>query len=588
MKVGRIYFAMVDSSDVFDPDVHNVEDLQVFDLKISQSEGEFARAQLEIPNPGMGLLSPTRKQYIFISCDFDGDVVPIFAGRVIGFPTDFGTETVTVEYIAQSATWATDQTTFLNTLKVAPYYNVLFTELDERDDPVEILATRSALLYWSRFPGGGISLSDIVQGTATVDLGDDILFDSLSTNIGDPPLKRIDGTIEVQWSQTGLGEVDVGTKIRDEFVNTGGAPTPEINSLTPLAFEAGWKGVDVPTGYSIKQSILTSTISSFGLTAPYLKSDTTVVSSEFFPKENGGPFVPRTTHVPRVWYNGILKLNAMYEQKRKEILSFSLVSETQEFSLSSESFETMSFKLQDPTEAAQTSILNPNNPTFFYAPITHILTSYGEDVIENALLRARARLIKSARAVETNFETAVSSLDILQLTCDHSVRIVDDRVPGGALRGKVLGYNFHFSATDQLVEISAGSIIGTGIDTVGAGTELATVVYDNEDTVDIDPTMTSKLIYDLGTVPAPSVPIDVPTLQSDPFYVIDSVAVDDDGDTQNIDFPSQARPDIYYQTNSTKVTVDLKSMNPQNELLLEFDLDTFPLTLPQHINLEAT
>lgn len=587
MKVGRLYFAMVDAGDVFDPDVHNVEDLVVFDLKISQSEGEFARAQLEIPNPGIGLLSSTRKQYLFISCDFNGNVEPLFAGRVIGFPTDFGADVITVEYIAQSVNWAATQQAFLDTLKVAPYYNVLFTDTGKRDDPVEILATRNALLHWDRLPGGGVSLSDIIEGSTTIDLSGDYLFDSLKTSIGDPPLKTVSGKVEVQWIQTGTGEVDVGTKIKNEFVNTGGAPSPKINSLTPLSWEAAWKGATIPSGYTVKQSVLTPTISGVG--AAFLKSPAANVSSSFFPTKDGGVgIITRATHVPRVFYNGILKLTANYAQKRREVMSFSLDAVTQEFSLSADTNEDISFTLQDPTADAQNNILNPNEPTFFYDAVTHVPTAYGTEVIENILLRARARLMKAARVVEASFESAISSLDILNLNCDQSIHIEDDRLPGGKMRGKVLGYSLHFSDQDQLAEATIGSIIGTGVDTSGSGTSLGSVTYDNEDTISIDADMESVVIYDVVGVASPSIPIDVGDLQTDPFYCVTSVLVTDAGQSQNNAFAAQTRPDTYLNANGTAAEVDLLSMNPTEELLLEFTLTTSPMTLPQHIDLEAS
>lgn len=587
MKVGKLYFAMVDASDVFDQDVHNVEDLQVFDLKISQSEGEFSRAQLEIPNPGTGLLSSTRKQYIFISCDFNGDVIPLFAGRVVGFPTDLTQETITVEYVAQPTDWVDDQQAFLDTLKVAPFYNVLFSEVDKRDDPIEILAARNSLIHWNRVPGGTISLSDIVEGSTTINIDGDYIFDSLKTNVGNPPLKTVQCTVEVQWLQNGTGTVNVGDGIKAEFVNTGGAPTPRINTLTPKSFEAAWQGAQIPAGYIIKQSSLNPIIK--GVPAAYLKSAFATVSSEFFPTRDGGVgFVSRSTYVPRVWYDGILKLTAFYTQKRHEILSFSLSSVTQQFSLSSDSVENISFKLQDPTAAANLSILDSKEPTFFYDKITHILTAYGQDVVENALLRARSRLVKAARVIETSFVAPISSLEILNITCDDSIHIEDERLPGGKLRGKVIGYNLNFSSNGQNVEITIGSLIGTGVDTSGVGTTLQPYTYDNEDTISIDPTMESSVIYSLGTVPSPTIPIDVDALETNEFYCVTNTSISNGGNDQNIAFPSQTRPDDYLNDNGTSTAVDLRSMNPQGELLLEFSLDTELLTLPQHVDLEAS
>lgn len=578
MGVQKLYFAMVDAGDTFNPAIHNVEDMEVFDLKISQSEGEFAKAVLEIKNPGIGLLSPVRKQYIFISCDFEGNVVPLFFGRVSGFPTGFFLETITLEYIAQPSNWIATQEAFLETLKVAPYYNVLFSSVDKRSDPSEILASRNALLHWDRFPNGGISLSDIVQGSSTIDLGQNIFFDSLKTTIASTPLDHINGSIEVQWTQNGVGEVDAGFAITQAFTGH------KINTLTPIAFEAAWKGVTIPSGYIVKQSALNPIIS--GIPSSSLKSPSVVVSSTFFPTKDGGVGVTtRSVSVPRVWYTGILKLTASYSQKRRELLSFTLSATTQQFSLSTSNFEAQDYKLQDPTASSQGTILNPNQPTFFYDHTTHILTAYGQAAIENALLRARARLVKAARIVEVGFETEINSLDILNITCDKSIHIEHDKLPSGKMRGKVIGYELHFSDIEQLASITLGSMIGTGFNSLGSGTILQPKLYDNELTGSLTSNNNSAVIYSLGSTPSINVPIDVATMQSSSSYCIVSTVVLNDGTYQNAHFADTSRPDTFLNSNGTGATINLKSMNPTPEELIAFSLVTQPLTLPQHIDL---
>lgn len=585
MRVERLYFAMVDPDEHYNVHVHAREDLEVLDLVISQSEGQFATAALEIPNPGVGLLSPLRKQYIFISCMFDGEVRPLFAGRIQGFPTDLAPTTIVVQYIAQSATWADDQAAFLETLKVAPFYSPLFSTVDKRSDPTEILAARNALLHWERFPDGGVSLSDIVQGSTTIDLGEGAFFDSLKTTVAAPAVTQVDVTVDVQWLQTGIADVDVGAAVKAKFVNTGGAPTPRINTLSPTSFESAWKGASVPSGYTVKSSVLAPVIAGIG--AGFLKSPLAKVSSNDFPASVplAHP-VTRMTFVPRVWYDGTLVLTATYSQKRHETLSFSLASDTQPFSLVGDNAEALALKLQDPTAVDQGSVLAPTKPTFFYE--SGVLTPYGQAVVENALQRARARLTKTARAIETTFQTAISSLDLLDITCDCSVRIVHDALPGGRALGKVLGYSMHFSDQDQVMDVTIGSMVGTGLDSSGAGTPLAPAGYDNQFHSGIAATMDSAVVYSLDSPPAPTVPVDVGAMLADPSYCVDLVTVTNPGQSQYNSFASTAHPDTYLNAHCTGITVDLKSMNPSAELLLAFTLTTQPLTLPQHINLGAS
>ena len=146
MAVGQIYFALVNSGEVFDDTIHNREDEEVFNLTISQTEGSFARADVEIRNPSQGLLAPTRPERVFISYQDGASVVLLFSGRIVGFPSDISDDVITLEYIAQPDDWEVQQEAFLQTLKTAPEYNELFIDADRRDEAEEILAGRSELL----------------------------------------------------------------------------------------------------------------------------------------------------------------------------------------------------------------------------------------------------------------------------------------------------------------------------------------------------------------------------------------------------------------------------------------------------------
>lgn len=587
MKIGKLYFALVDPEDEFDDEVHNVEDLQVFDLTISQAEGEFAKASLEIKNPGFGLLSSSFKKRIFISCDFDGNIIPLFSGRVIGIPSDLSGETVMIEYIAQPDDWIDKQQTLVDSLKLdQSYYNKLFIDPDLRDDPAEILATRSELLHWDRTPDGNVTLSDILIGSSEIDVGDDLIYDSLKIRFGNPPIKQVDVSVEVQWIQKGIGDVDLSETIRNEFVNLDGSPSPQINTLTPLSFQDAWDGASVPSGYSIKQSILTPVVSDFGLTSEYRRSATVTVSVDFFPTKFGSSLTVRTTSVPRVWYTGTMILEAEYIQKRREILTFSLQSDIQDFSLLAENIETVDYKLYDPTEVDQDQIIPKSAATFFYDynDPNFTLTSHGIDAVENALLRARAKIAKSSRVVESTFDVAISSLDILQIDCDKSIVIDDDRLPGGRQRGKVVAYSLNISPNGQIANISIASSIGSGITTSGTGTEISLESYVNYD----DSLMDSSIFYEIGTAQIPQIPVDVEQLISDPEYAIQDITVLNSGYEQNQQFALESRPDLYLNDNKTSIEVDLLSMKGESEFLIEFDISTNTLTLPKQIDLGAT
>jgi len=597
VAIGTVYFAAVDAGDVYNPGIHSVEDEEVFSIQIDHSEGQFATCEVEIQNPSEGLLSPSRKKRVFISIENGGSPKLLFSGRITGSPSDLATETIVITYIGQPEDWESVQDVFLQAEKVDPLYNELFIPPDRRNNSEEILAARPELLHWDRATNA-LSLSNIIEGGTLLDIGGEFMFDTLRTDLGDPPVNAVDINIEVQWEQQGAGTVDCGEAIVAEFTNTGGAPSPQINSLTPLAFEAAWRGARIPLGYTLEESSIDPVADDFGLVQANLRSDIVTVNAADFPTSGGGVLGTRDVSVPRVWYNGKFILQAEYRQKRRENLLATLAADTQDFSLKGDQRETVAIRLQSPILEVNGAILDVTEPSFFYDIVGDVLTTEGAKVVNNAYLRARAILVKRARVVETRFEAPLE--DVIDIQCDHSLRIVDDRLPGGALRGKVLSYSFRVDGDSgqQVAQISLGSVIGTGLDSTGSGlpseTQIATEVFDNEFGAG---TMTSAIFYDFASTPAISEPIDVSQMEVDDQFLIDLVTVDNPGQAQKDGFLARnvvspqfgdGRIDTELEDNPTAITIDLKSMNPSKELAADITLATFSMTLPKQVDLEAT
>lgn len=587
MAVGTIYFALVDPGTVFDGAIHNVEDEEVFSINISQSEGSFATADIEIKNPSQGLLAPTRKERAFISYQDGASVVLLFSGRVTGFPSEITGDTVSLEYIAQPDDWEIQQDAFLQTLKVAPQYEELFVPADRRDQASEILAGRAELLHWAR-DTNAISTSDIIQGAQFIDFGEELFFDSVNTEIGDPPVSKINLNIEVQWQQLGIGVVDAGAAIKAQFINTA-VLTPEINTLTPLAFEEGWQGVSIPTGYRVAESKLTPVADDFGLVQGNLRSAVATVSGVDFPTKTGANPTSRTVTVPRVWYNGTLQLQAEYQQKRREVAAIAVFADTQNFSLKGNKEEDLNIRVENPTETLQGAVHNAKLPSFFYDKVSFAITGNGQKVIEHGLQRAMARLKKSSRIIESTFSGDLDALIVV--TLDHSIRIQDDRLPGGSLRGKVIKYSFSIDGDTGRTDakITLGAAIGSGGDSTPTGAlselEVGSVSYDNE--FGATP-MNSSVFYDLVVLPTIDEPIDVAQMEIDDQYLILSTAASNDGETQDAAFAISTRPDILLRDNGTSIAVNLRSMNPLPELFKQIDISTSLFSLPRQTDLEAS
>jgi len=595
MSEGEIFFAEVDPGTPFNPVVHNVFDQQVMNLTISQDENQFAIAEVEIVNNGDGLLNPTRKKRVFISEEISGVAVLQFSGRIIGYPNDLSSETVKVLYLAQPEGWEATQKTFFDTLKVGPFYNDLYVSESRRDIEGDILAGYSSFIYWDRVDET-VQLSDIIEGTDFIDLTDNIFFDTIRTEIGDPPLKSINLNVEVQWEQFGVGEVDAGLAITAEFTNTA-IGTAQINTLTPLSFEDAFKGVRIPNGYSVLSNKLSATADDFGLVNADLRSGIITVLASDFPTKSGSVAGNRQVSVPRVWYQSELKLQAVYQQKRRENLKISVSADIQDIALINDKPEELFLRIQDPTAAAQGSVFSGKKPSFFTDEPTGLLTTLGREVVEHGLMRVIARLKKTARVVEVQFECPFEL--VRNITTDTSIRFDYDRFPGGQIRGKVTNYilDWDGDSGQRTARIRIASTIGLGIDGVptGAGgeVEVGLRTYDNEFGA---ATMESSIFYDLPVPPVIENPIDVEQMEIDDQFLIDNTTVTGDGETQKDLFLDEdiltpvfgtGRPDTVLENNPTRVEMDLKSLNPKDELQVDVDVTIVNLTLPKHVDLEA-
>lgn len=478
---GKLYFAEVDPGEPFNPAVHNREDQDILSLTISQDENQFAIAEVEYKNPGSGLLGVSRKKRVFISEEILGVAVLQFSGRIVGYPNDLSGETIKVTYIAQPDGWETVQKDFFDTLKVAPYYSDLFVSESRRDIEGDILAGYSSLIYWDRIDET-IKLSDIIEGSELVNIGENFFYNTLRTQLGDPPLQKIDLNVEAQWQQYGVGEVDVGSAITATFTNS--VTSAQINTLTPLAFEDGWKGVRIPTGYTILKNKLTVTADGFGLSNEDLRSGIITVLAADFPTKSGGTGGNREVSVPRVWYIGELILQAVYKQKRRENLIASVSSDIQDIALKKDKSEEMFLRIQDPTAQAQGAVFSGKLASFFTNVNTGELSALGQEVVEHALMRARARLIKTARVVEIQFECPYELAR--NITTDKSVSIIDNRLPGGSIRGKVTSYilSVDGDSGQSLAKIRLACTIGLGVDCAPSGAPnehgVGSVSYENE------------------------------------------------------------------------------------------------------------
>lgn len=459
MPVGKIYFAWVSADEVFTPGTHAREDEDVFSVRISEAEGEFALATVEIRNPKQGLLSPARKQRCFISADISGNssstVKLLFSGRVVGIPVSLGRETVELEFIGRPDDWNAKQAALIAELKASPRHHAAL--VSDESDLAQVLEGFAGLPQWSRTTGL-VKLADIdakralsgLYETSAFDLTSSALEDSLDVTVSGSPLSAVKVELDVSWTQSvpvfsvplsAVPGSGVYGKIADIF---GGRPS----TLTGDDFAASWptSGSTLNGGWSIVSSYV----------VPW--------KEEFFSR-----LVDVADAPPRVrWedpqyrasfpvfrFYGSLALEGRYEQPRRENVSLLIEADVQplvepaepevlQYSIDGASIAPfderfISATFRDYDAETKDYVEQQVSYRISKGQLTYPAMSGNPDVIGPVLTaataRAEARLRLSARCVDVSID--VSFEKAINVDTSSVVRLTDDRLPGGSATGKV-------------------------------------------------------------------------------------------------------------------------------------------------------
>ena len=629
MTLGRWYFAWV--SDTlrpadFDPLAHARQDEVVISGNIEQAEGEFARASLRVRNTGEGLLAAGRDRYAFISVERDGTPALVFWGRVTGAPRDIERRIASLQLIAQPPAWESDQRTYVDSLKVLPFFDPALVPIERQNDPAEVLAGRSALLHWDRVTGA-VSHSDILEGSrGTIDIANNYDADTLRVSTKAPPPARVDISLEVQWEQRGRGVLDIGSRIAQKFDRF------RVNTLTPTHLEENWPKPGESfgdSGYTVLRStIVRKTDPGYWSQYPQ-RSRRVTVKTEQYPtadpisdgvSQESQP--ERLMDFPRAWYDVDLIVRAEYAQKRRETAVASVEADVQPLYADGGPTQELNIRLQDVTadvesaawqeftdyttgdqvlyggrryqatqdhtssdnfydDAADTQIVSgqevqttalwtdvgsPAAPMSDDKP-SYFQTDRGQKSIEHAMLRAAALVRKGSRAVRIAVVApAESALDV---SCDHNLRISDDRLPGGTAEGKVTRYRISIAEdTGQVqAELTMECAIGGGGTNTGTGGAAAIGDY------------TDQLPYE---------PIDASDMDwAELNRTNEPIKLVNPGETQNELLPDYT-PKQWLKDNPTSVDVKLRSLRAEGEISHRIVVPVSePQSAPRQIDLET-
>lgn len=243
------YFAWVDSDQTeFDPATMNVEDEHVLGFVTKHDEGQIPTLEIKMKNPRVGLLSPGRKVWAWLSYQAPSGIVPIFFGVLVGVPANMFAEQVSLSFIAKSLNFIEDKQALAETMKTRPFYDPIFLDERHRDEPDSILEGWSSLWHVDR-TSLEITASDILVGEdGTINFNEgDALYDSVSMTLGESPLTDIRVEATVNWSQNTSGFVTI--------------PPLYISSYTGDSVLSDWPkaGAGIGGGWRVETSFVTDT-----------------------------------------------------------------------------------------------------------------------------------------------------------------------------------------------------------------------------------------------------------------------------------------------------------------------------------------
>lgn len=608
---GPWYFAWIEPDEVFDPDVHNRFDERVLSIAITHAEGDIPALTIALKNPRVGLLSSGRNVWAFLARDVAGVPTLEFKGRLIGIPSDLHKEAVTLEFTARPLDFVEQKEALADELRVLPYWDELWVTEDQ-SSPDTVLESRSALFHIDRRTLE-VSISDVLQGEDDDITIENHLFSSLSVSYGQQPLRRIDITAEVTWDQEGKGDVDITDLIWQEF-QTEGSPWnwPNVGSYTTDGLLDDWPKAndDLGGGWSMSPDAVAERAGLGFDDFKYQKvwTDQTQdtkdenLSLQQTVGTTGVNFLAANMATDgwvdwtAVFTVGQIRQKTIlhYETKRNrtERATFSIEADVQPILVDPEGSDVETLEVSsdlvnkpvDPDGALPIQDLRRN----CYFP-----TERGSKSLEHLMLLGRAKLRFRSRAVIMTFRMKGWVPDI---NCRRNIILVDDRLPGGQVSGKITAYTL-FAKKAMYTDITIGCAIGNGVALPAAAggddvyADNYATGYTQREGAEVA-VLAGELVYD---------PIDASVIDDDgvdffnmvPGTVVTSLTVVNGPNAQQavIDFETSKKgtaPDPIAALKDAATTVELILVPVDGgAFFTEYAVNVHPLVIPKLVDLEA-
>lgn len=483
-------------------------------------------------------------------------------------------------------------------------------------DPAVALAAVPLVVHWPRI-GGSPTLSHIFAGSAiTTFTAADVW--AVSVEVTEPPVTQVDVELDIGWNQMVQTQFDAAPKIF--AAANGGVPATAISTITQDDLESAWTGAvsGSSSGYSVAYAALrkvgTGVSSAATVSALDYPSGDPEVDYIRSPDWPATPDVPRTRQISYEVgvFTGQMQIEASYEQPRREVVSFSVTAGIQPLFVASGSAakrEKLALKANSFIDAElETSQLveyqSPDGSTTWKTSVRQRpaasacfsgggLSTLGLNLVQNAMMRARAKLAAAARAIAVSFDCTFEAA--AALTLSSSVRL--SGIPGlGTCRGKVTQLTLSADADGQrTAKVTIGVAIGTGVQASLTGWQTAGATSWQNEIADGPSGLATSLMSYVGTKSPeagvyPWRPVDAAALVADPDdFCVTDVDVTNALSSQNTGLALSSDPEAYLRDHPISIAITLKNIEPQSgEILLEADLPSLVVGLPLGINLSRT
>lgn len=487
MPAERFTFAWVDETETTFNGGHDREDEKIFAFTLGQSEGNFASLTIDIQNPYSGLLATGRKQWAWFGVDSGSGAAGQFFGRLVAIQNNMLGEVITLEFTAEPADYAQRKQTVFETLKVPPYFDSLFLDITERDNPDSIEGYSSS--YHIDRTTQEVTISDWLIGEdgTQVFTADDVFYDSVSVTLGQAPLQSVSVNASVTWSNASSGTIDFGQ--RTLLTYTGASlisdwPKPGGSVGGGWSVFAGSAvdnyGIDTAIMFTTQFQYQNRSAShapgdemSLNSSLSYPLISTSMITQRLTWSEHIGnidPFNPdfhddatsssqeTKLYIPlwSVTTNLVLRYDA--GRSRTENVAFTLDADLQPVltlptTADPATKETITLSGGDVGMPIQANDFITGSPLTVEAPPigdasrnSYFSTDRGIQSLEYLISLARAKLLMRARAVDISFDCTLERA--LALSCRMSATLQDPRLPGGTATGKIISYQITGSGDD--------------------------------------------------------------------------------------------------------------------------------------------